>query len=202
MKVKILIVVLFVFVCSMVFGSEDTFVPSDQISPVAILPFVNYTKTEHVEDYLSEMFSGELIRQTEYDVFHPTKIQETLEYYDVFKEDISIVEKAVNLARYLGAEYALYGIVTEYDGYKPYSLGLSIVMLDSQSGNVLKSKDILVDFSARSFKKKFGGQPRTMSEFSRLVIKQLVHSMFNPLAVEYEEKNIKKWRKLLPPFLR
>jgi TolB-like protein len=161
---------------------------------VAVLPLVNLTSTAAVEGSLTDYVTSALREQTAFSVIHERQVTDCLDYYEEFRRPMPPPEKALRLARRLGADVVVYGSVDEYSGYYPFRLCLSVSVVRVADWQLMfESKaaydaDMLLSGSRRVL--------RTSQEFNRYACARFVKEVFNPLAMEGEKKKSRPfWRR-------
>jgi len=119
----------------------------NDISSVAVLPFLNLTgKDGEIED-AGEIFSSELARFREIKLVHPSAVAKYL-----YENQLAVTqENAMRLGRDVGSFFnvqsVIIGSVTEFDPYHPPALGINIVLVDVHSGKVIDSRNEVYDAS-------------------------------------------------------
>ena len=157
---------------------------------VAILPFDDFSGApgEGKGELVSRIFTRQFTEWSGAYVYHPQIVRQALDPDEEDEKTYALQEKALRLGAALGAQFVIYGVVTEYDGFSPYAFALSIEVVRVSDGEQVLSRNFSargfalwepepVSFPASLFQKKTVF-PRSMNEYIEKVIKELIRAHF------------------------
>jgi len=120
---------------------------NNDVSSVAVLPFLNLSEVPGVVEETGEMFAHELARFREVKIVHPSSIEQYLAEESIQLSRKNIMQQARDIGSFFNVQTVIIGSVTEFEPYHPPVLGLSIVLLDVITGKVIDSRDVVYDSS-------------------------------------------------------
>ena len=145
---------------------------------VLVMPFADLAQPSGASDKVTDMFARELVKAGGYRVYHPQLVRKYLSGRKDHLENSGSSEEAIKTAKTFGARYVISGIITEYDGFPPFSLDISVEMFDVESRERLSADSISragqsVWQRLAPFTKK-----QTMDQYVRDVCAQLITRSF------------------------
>jgi hypothetical protein len=126
---------------------EKRILYNNDVSSVAVLPFLNLTDKHGEIDEAGEAFSYELARFREVKIVHPSAIKKYLEETNVQLTSDTVASEARAIGSFFNVQSVIVGSVTEFNPYYPPLLGMSIVLIDVATGKVIDSRNVVYDAS-------------------------------------------------------
>jgi curli biogenesis system outer membrane secretion channel CsgG len=145
---------------------------SGKVRKVAILPFK--APTDLIGTSVSDMFVTELLKSKTYRLVERSQISRVLNEAELALSGISNA-KAMEVGQMSGADGVMIGTVSEYEltaykGHKFPSVGISVRLIDSQSGEIVWS----ADYAERSHEKGMA-----LSEQARNVVHAISSTLYH-----------------------
>lgn len=131
----------------------ETIVPAERvlyhndITSVAVLPFLNLSGENGQISEASSIFASELARFREVKIIHPSAIEKYLSEQGLVLTQNNVMEIGRAIGRLFNVQSVIIGSVTEFDPYYPPVLGLNIVLIDVHTGAVIDSRSEVSDAS-------------------------------------------------------
>lgn len=146
---------------------------------ICVMPFENFTSAPAVSDTVTASFARQLTRWTGAYVHHPQQVRRVLLDDERFSALRPIGERALTLARELDATLVLYGAVTEYDGFAPYALGVTVELVRAGTGEKLVSRNFFCSgFPVYKNQQKGENPIRTMREYVDYMVEEIIRIYF------------------------
>lgn len=153
-----------------------------QMGTVVVMPFYNLSSTPGVEDKVTRIFISELVKRKGFAVYHPKIVKEYLNKknkisgIDLKKQPVQKI--AESMAKNMGAQFIICGSVTEYNGYNPYGLGISIEMYKTDTMDKIIVNNIQSDGVNFWQKLKEWGHYYTMERYIHTVCTKFIDNTF------------------------
>jgi hypothetical protein len=145
---------------------------------VLVMPFADYTQSRGASDRVTGLFARELVRTGNYRVYHPRALRKYLNSRQHTYNDPWTSDEALETAKTFGARYVISGIITEYDGFPPFSLDISVEIFDVESKERVGADSI--SGAGPRARRWFDPPPRqqTMDQYVAAVCAQLIKRGF------------------------
>jgi TolB-like protein len=120
---------------------------NNDITSVAVLPFLNLSGKNGEVSETSTIFASELARFREVKIVHPAAITEELARRNIVLNQNNVMEVGREIGRLFNVQSVIIGSVTEFDSYYPPVVGINIVLVDVHTGAVVDSRSEVSDAS-------------------------------------------------------
>ncbi len=153
-----------------------------QMGTIVVMPFSNLSNTPGVEDKITRIFISELVKRKGFAVYHPKVVKDFIEkknkvtVKNLTKQPVQKI--AENVAKNMGAQFIICGSITEYNGYNPYGLGISIEMYKADTMDKIIVNNIQSDGVNFWEKLKDWGQYYTMERYIHSVCTKFINNTF------------------------
>jgi hypothetical protein len=134
--------------CSRHRGASATFHDGNMdfglIQSVAVLPFVNLTKTQKAEEKVRDVFMTMLQAKVDVYVIPPGEVQRAISRVQLADPTAPTADEVVNLAKNMGSDVVITGTVLEYGEVRSGNAranvcSVSVKMIEGQAGRVVWS---------------------------------------------------------------
>ncbi len=145
----------------------------ENVQRVAVLPFK--AATELIGASVSDMFVTELLRTHRYELIERSQLANILGEAEIALSGLT-TGQAAQVGKMAGADAVIIGTVSEYEnvaqwGYALPVVGISVRMIDSESGRIIWS----VDHAER------GERRSTLAQHSRTVVHEMTAALYRQI---------------------
>jgi len=119
----------------------------NNIKSTLIMPFVNVSEGPGDVSPTTEIFTSELARFREINVVHPSAVEQYLVDNNIVLTPGNIRQQALRVAKVFNVESVIIGTITEHNAFYPPSLGLSVELIDTETGRGIETKSETYDSS-------------------------------------------------------
>jgi len=119
----------------------------NDIKSTLIMPFVNISHGQGDISSTTEIFTSELARFREINVVHPAAVVQYLNDNQIVLDAANIRQQALRVATVFNVESVIIGTITEHNAFYPPILGLSLELIDVETGRSIETKSETYDSS-------------------------------------------------------
>jgi len=145
---------------------------------ILVMPFMDFTQSSPDSDKVTDLFARELVGNGGFRVYHPRVVRK---YLNSRKDKCAYpgsLAEAIETAKIFNARYVICGIITEYDGFPPFSLDMSVEMFDVASKERVGADSISRVGASMWQRFAWITQEQTMDRYVRAVCAQLISRSF------------------------
>ena len=127
--------------------SEERIIYKNDIRSIAIIPFLDLAEGEGDIQDATDIFSSELARFREVNIIHPSSVMQYLYENNITLNSSNIMEEAFRVGAFFNVESVIVGTITEYNSYFPPIFGVSLLLVDVETGETILSRSEVYDSS-------------------------------------------------------
>ncbi len=126
---------------------EERILYKNEVNSIAVVPFVNMAEGKGDIRNATEIFSSELARFREVNIVHPTSVAQYLYEHNIKLDSSNITAEALKIGAFFNVDTVIVGTITEYNSFFPPIFGLSLLLIEVDTGKIIASRSEVYDSS-------------------------------------------------------